>query len=151
MANFAHEPAGNDTSLLKEVASGACGVTIANHYYFVRLLTSKLAAEREAAKALTAIFPDQQDFGTEVNISGAGVLKYAPHKAAAVRFLEYLSSDAAQEIFTDANYEYPAVASVPPDPATKVLGPFKVDPINVSAYGEHQSEAQIIFDQEGWR
>ncbi len=151
VANFSHQPAGNDTSLLKEVASGVCGVTIANHYYFVRLLNSPLAAEREAAKALAVIFPDQQDFGTEVNISGAGVLKYAPHRAAAIKFLEYMTSDAAQKIFTNANYEFPGIASVPADPAVQALGRFKLDPINVSAYGKYQAQAQIIFDKEGWR
>jgi iron(III) transport system substrate-binding protein len=151
VANFARQPAGNDTSLLKQVASGECGVTIANHYYFLRLENSPLAAEREAAKALTLVWPDQDGAGAHVNISGGGVLKFAPHHTAAVKFLEYLASDAAQNIFTKANYEFPAVASVPADKTAQTLGHFKIDPINVSFYGVYQAKAQIIFDQDGWR
>jgi iron(III) transport system substrate-binding protein len=151
VANFARQPAGNDTSLLKQVASGECGVTIANHYYFLRLENSPLAAEREAAKALTLVWPDQDGMGAHVNISGGGMLKFAPHPKAAVKFLEYLASDGAQNIFTKANYEFPAVASVKPDVAAQALGHFKIDPINVSIYGVNQAKAQIIFDRDGWR
>ena len=151
VANFARQPAGNDTSLLKAVASGECGVTIANHYYYLRLQKSSLAAERDAAKALTLIWPDQDGPGAHVNISGGGMVKYAPHPAAAVRFLEYLASDAAQRIFTDANYEFPAVATVPADAAAQALGRFKIDPINVSVYGANQGKAQMMFDRGGWR
>ncbi len=151
VTNFARQPAGNDTSLLKEVASGECGITIANHYYFLRLQNSPLAAEREAAKALTLVWPDQDGAGAHVNISGGGMLRFAPHQKAAVKFLEYLASDAAQNIFTKANYEFPAVASVKPDPAAVALGHFKIDPINVSLYGVNQAKAQVIFDNDGWR
>ena len=151
VANFARQPAGNDTSLLKQAASGECGVTIANHYYFLRLQKSPLAADRAAAKALTLIWPDQDKVGTHVNISGGGMMKSAPHRTAAVKFLEYLASDAAQRIFTDANYEFPAVVSIPADAAAQALGHFKADPINVSVYGQNQTMAQMIFDKEGWR
>ena len=151
VANFAREPAGNDTSLLKEVASGECGVTIANHYYFARLKASPLAAERQAAGNLTLIWPDQDGAGVHVNISGAGVLKSAPHRAAAIKFLEYMTSIPAQRILADANHEFPAVASVPPDAVAASLGRFKTDQINVSVYGQNQTRAQIIFDKEGWR
>ena len=151
VANFARPPAGNDTSLLKQVASGECGVTIANHYYYLRLQKSKLAAEREAVGALTFVWPDQNGVGAHVNISGGGMMKYAPHRSAAVKFLEYLASDAAQRIFTDANYEFPAVSAVPPDDAAQVLGKFKADPINVSVYGANQTKAQMMFDRDGWR
>ena len=151
VANFARLPAGNDTSLLKEVASGACGVTIANHYYYLRLQTSKLAPEREAAKALTFVWPDQDGVGAHVNISGGGMMKYAPHKSAAVKFLEYLASDAAQRIFTDANYEFPTVAAVSSNDSVGALGKFRADPINVSVYGANQTKAQMMFDRDGWR
>lgn len=151
VANFARPPAGNDTSLLKQVASGECGVTIANHYYYLRLQKSPLAIERDAAKTLTLIWPDQDGAGVHVNISGGGMMKYAPHKAAAAKFLEYLASDTAQKIFTDANFEFPAISSVPADVAVSALGKFKTDPINVSVYGQNQTKAQMMFDRDGWR
>lgn len=151
VANFARAPQGVDTSLLMSVAAGECGVTIANHYYYVRLEKSKLARERDAAKALTAIFPDQAEFGTHLNVSGGGMLASAPHKALALKFLDYLAGDAAQRILTDANYEFPAVASVAPAPSLKALGTFKSDQTNVSIYGLNQAQAQRIFDRAGWR
>jgi iron(III) transport system substrate-binding protein len=151
VANFARPPQGADTTLLRSVAAGECAVTIANHYYYVRLQMSKAKAEREAAKQLTVIFPDQGGFGTHVNISGGGVMASAPHKAVAVKFLEYMASDAAQKIIANANYEFPAVASVARNTELLALGKFKADPLNVSSYGENQAQAQAIFDRAGWR
>ena len=151
VANFGRPPQGADTTLLLNVAAGECGVTIANHYYYVRLQTSRVASEREAARNLIAIFPDQDGAGTHVNISGAGVLSFAPHRQAAVRFLEYLASDDAQEIFASANFEFPAVASIARTPKLASLGDFKADPANVSVYGKNQAQAQMIFDRAGWR
>src|SRR6267142_3788579 len=147
--NFARAPQGADTTLLQSVAAGECAVTIANHYYFVRLETSKSKGERDGAKKLTAIFPNQDDRGTHVNISGGGMMASAPHKAIAVKFLEYMASDAAQNIIANANYEFPAVASVSTTPELKALGRFKVDPLNVSVYGQNQAQAQAIFDRAG--
>jgi iron(III) transport system substrate-binding protein len=149
--NFARAPQGADTTLLQSVAAGECAVTIANHYYFVRLETSKSKSERDAAAKLTPIFPNQDDRGTHVNISGGGMMASAPHKAIAVKFLEYMASDAAQNIIANANYEFPAVASVSTTPELKALGSFKIDPLNVSVYGQNQAQAQAIFDRAGWR
>jgi iron(III) transport system substrate-binding protein len=151
VANFARTPQGADTTLLQSVVAGECGVTIANHYYYMRLISSKSKAERDAAAKLTPIFPDQDGFGTHVNISGGGMMASAPHKAIAVKFLEYMASDGAQAIIAGANYEFPAAANVGITPALKALGKFKADPLNVSFYGENQAQAQAIFDRAGWR
>ena len=151
VANFARPPQGADTTLLQSVAAGECGVTIANHYYFVRLEDSKIKGERDAAAKLTLIFPDQDGFGTHVNISGGGVTAAAPHKATAIRFLEYLAGNEAQDIIANANHEFPAVKSVGKFPELEKLGEFKADPINVSVYGQNQAQAQAIFDRGGWR
>jgi len=151
VANFVRSPQGADTTLLQSVAAGECGVTIANHYYYMRLVNSKVKAERDAAAKLTPIFPDQDGYGTHVNISGGGVMASAPHKAIAVRFLEYMASDAAQNIIAGANYEFPAVQSVPITKELKLLPKFKPDALNVSYYGINQAQAQTIFDRAGWR
>jgi iron(III) transport system substrate-binding protein len=151
VANFARAPQGADTTLLQGVAAGECAVTIANHYYFLRLKYSKSKAEQAAAKALTVIFPDQDGNGTHVNISGGGVMASAPHKAVAVKFLEYMASDEAQTIIATANYEFPAVESIKRSPEIQSLGTFKADPLNVSVYGQNQAQAQAIFDKAGWR
>jgi iron(III) transport system substrate-binding protein len=151
VANFARPPQGADTTLLQSVAAGECAVTLANHYYFVRLETSKVRGELEAAKKLTPIFPDQEGRGTHVNISGAGILASAPHKANAIKFLEYMASDKAQDIVANANYEFPAVGTTARSRELSALGEFKIDPLNVATYGINQAQAQAIFDRAGWR
>jgi len=151
VANFARPPQGADTTLLQSVAAGECAVTIANHYYFVRLETSKVRGEQAAAKKLTPIFPDQEGRGTHVNISGAGILVSAPHKANAVKFLEFMASDEAQDIVANANYEFPVVDTTKRSRELAALGEFKTDPLNVATYGVNQAQAQAIFDRAGWR
>ena len=95
---------------------------------------------------------NQAGRGTHVNISGGGLLKYAPHKAAAVKFLEYLAGDEAQVYFADGNNEWPVVPNVAThNPALKALGTFKADAINIAVIGKNQPVAQRIFDRVGYR
>ncbi len=151
VANFARNPVGGDTDQIRGAAAGECDVAIANSYYYVRLANSEKAADRQAAESLGVVFPNQEDRGAHINISGAGVLKHAPHKAAAIKFLEYLASDEAQRYFADGNNEYPAVAGLAANTALESLGAFKADGLNVAVYGENQPAAQMIFDRAGWR
>jgi len=151
VANFARPPQGADTTLLQSVAAGECAITLANHYYFVRLETSKVRGEQDAAKKLRPIFPDQEGRGTHVNISGAGILASAPHKANAIKFLEFMASDEAQDIVANANYEFPVVGTTKRSRELAALGEFKTDPLNVATYGVNQAQAQAIFDRAGWR
>ena len=151
VANFARDPKGGDTDQLRSVAAGQCDVAVANSYYYARLASSDKVANRDVAAALGVVFPNQGGRGTHINISGAGVLKHAPNRDAAVKFLEYLASDAAQRYFADGNNEYPVVEGVAPNAVLSNLGAFKVDPLNVAVYGENQPEAQKIFDRAGWK
>lgn len=151
VANFARDPQGGDTDQIRAVAAGECGIAVANSYYYARLLSSDKDEDRKVAEAVGVVFPNQADRGTHVNISGAGVLKSAPHPDAAVRFLEYLASDEAQRIFADGNNEYPAVKSVTANPVLRDLGDFKRDSLNVAEYGKNQPLAQMIFDRAGWK
>jgi iron(III) transport system substrate-binding protein len=151
VANFARDPQGGDTDQIRAVGTGECGLAVANTYYFVRLLQSDDPADKEVVENVGVIFPNQDGRGTHVNISGAGVLKNAPHKEAAVKFLEYLASDEAQRYFAHGNNEYPVVEGVTESDALSTLGDFKADEINVSLYGENQPLAQKIFDRAGWK
>ncbi|HSO41543.1 MAG TPA: Fe(3+) ABC transporter substrate-binding protein [Rhodospirillales bacterium] len=151
VANFARPPQGGDTDQIKAVAAGECDVALANTYYFVRLMRSNDAADREIAGKLAVVFPNQQDRGTHVNISGAGVARNAPNKEQAVRFLDYLAGDEAQRHFAEGNNEYPVVAGIEANEALLSLGSFKIDPINVAVYGKNQAAAQKIFDRAGWK
>ena len=152
VANFARPPRGGDTDQLKSVAAGECDVTVTNQYYYARLARSARPEEREIADKVGVLFPNQANRGAHVNISGAGVMKNAPNREAAVKFLEYLAGDEAQRYFADGNNEWPAVASVKPDnPALKALGEFRADALNVAKLGRNQPAAQRLYDRVGWK
>jgi iron(III) transport system substrate-binding protein len=151
-SNLARTPKGGDTDQLTGVASGECRIAIANTYYYARLARSEKADERAVAEKLGVVYPNQKDRGTHVNISGAGVMKNAPNRENAVRFLEYLASDSAQRYFAVGNNEWPAVESVKIDnPIFSALGPFKQDTRSIATFGRNQPVAQKIFDRVGWK
>jgi iron(III) transport system substrate-binding protein len=149
--NMARDPEGGDTDQIRGVASGQCDVAVANHYYYVRLLKSDEDADREAARKVGIIFPNQDGRGAHVNVGGAGVVEGAPNRENAVRFLEFLSSNTAQEIFASGNNEFPVVGGVKKDPVLESWGNFKKDNLNISELGENNPEAIRIFDRVGWR
>jgi iron(III) transport system substrate-binding protein len=150
VANFARAPKGGDTDQIKAVAAGECAVAIANSYYYARLANSTKGEDKDVANKVGVVFPNQKDRGTHVNVSGAGVAKFAPNKDAAIKFLEYLASDDAQRYFANGNNEYPVVGK-PDNAALKALGEFKRDPLNVGMYGKNQAAAQQIMDRVGWK
>lgn len=149
--NMARDPEGGDTDQIRGVATGECDLAVANHYYYVRLLKSDDDADREAARKVGIIFPNQDGRGTHVNVGGAGVAKNAPNHDNAVRFLEFLASDTAQHIFASGNNEFPVVEGIHKDPVLESWGNFKKDDVNVSVLGENNPEAVRIFDRVGWR
>jgi len=149
--NMARDPEGGDTDQIRGVASGECDLAVGNHYYYVRLLHSDEEADREVARNVGIIFPNQDGRGTHVNIGGAGVVDGAPNRENAVRLLEFLSSDMAQEAFAEGNYEFPVVDGVKKNPVLESWGDFKKDNLNVSVLGENNPEAIRIFDRAEWR
>ena len=150
--NLAQDPKGGDTDQLKAVAAGQCDVTISNQYYYARLLRSQKPDERQVAERLGIVFPNQKTWGTHVNISGAGVMKHAPNREAAIKFLEYLASDEAQRYFADGNNEWPVVAGVKIDnPVLSGFPDFKRDTLNVAMFGKNQPNSQKIYDRVAWR
>ena len=154
VANLARAPKGGDSDQIKAVAAGECDVAVVNTYYYARILRSTKAEDRDIAAKTGVVWPDQGGAGTHVNISGAGVLRHAPHRDAAVRFLEYLASDDAQRYFADGNNEWPAVKSVVvKNPALEAMGggDFKADPVAISALGRNTPAAQKLADRAGWR
>jgi iron(III) transport system substrate-binding protein len=152
VANFARNPQGGDTDQIRAVAAGECGIAVANSYYFARLLASGDPADRAAVEKLRWVFPNQDDRGTHVNISGAGITAGAPNAAQALAFLEFLASSEAQTLFARGNNEYPVVAGAAMEnPALEQLGTFRADPIDAALYGVHQAEAQRALDRAGWK
>ncbi|OGA06633.1 MAG: Fe(3+) ABC transporter substrate-binding protein [Betaproteobacteria bacterium RIFCSPHIGHO2_12_FULL_69_13] len=151
-ANLARDPKGGDTDQLKSVAAGECDVTVSNQYYYARLARSQKPDDKRVADSIGIVFPNQNSWGTHVNISGAGVLKNAPNREAAIKFLEYLASDEAQRYFADGNNEWPVVANVKVDnPVLGALGDFKRDTLNVAVLGRNQPSSQKLYDRVAWK
>lgn len=152
VANFARPPKGGDTDQIKATAAGECGVAISNSYYLARLMRSEKADDRKVMERVGVVWPNQKNRGTHINISGGGMLKTAPNKEAAVKFLEYLASDEAQRYFADGNNEWPVVESVKvANPALDTLGKFKQDTLQVGTLAKNVGNAQKIFDRAGFR
>ena len=152
VANFARAPKGGDTDQIKAVAAGECGVTLSNTYYLARMMRSNKGDDLQAMNAVGIVWPNQASWGTHINVSGAGVLKHAPNHGAAIKFLEYLSSDEAQGYFADGNNEWPVVKSVKvANPALAAMGSFKADALPIGELSKTTVQAQKVFDRAGWK
>jgi iron(III) transport system substrate-binding protein len=148
VANFRRAPEGNDTANIEAVASGECGISVVNTYYLARY-----ASDEDTSGLIDnigVIFPNQETTGTHVNISGAGLVKNAPNRENAIRFLEYLTGDTAQGYFANGNNEYPAVPGVAPTSAVASLGEFRADDLSTATIGANQAKAVAIYDAAGW-
>lgn len=130
---------------MKAIAAGQCDVGIVNTYYYGRLLV------KEPTLPLALFWPNQNGSGVHVNISGAGITKHAKHEQAALKLLEWLSSQKAQNLFSDTDMEYPANPKVAPDKRVASWGSFKQNLINVSKAGELQDEAVKLMDRAGYK
>jgi iron(III) transport system substrate-binding protein len=152
VANMARTPRGGDSDQIKAVAAGECGVALVNSYYYARVLRSTKQEDKEVVDKTGVVWPDQKTNGVHLNVSGGGVLKNAPHRENAIKFLEYLASNEAQVYFADGNNEWPAVAAVSvKNPALETLGEFKADKLSIAALGRNTTEAQKITDRAGWK
>ncbi|MDH4052453.1 MAG: extracellular solute-binding protein, partial [Rubrivivax sp.] len=132
VANMARSPKGGDTDQIRAVASGECQIALTNTYYLARLMRSSKPEDRAVVEQVGVVFPNQGSWGTHVNVAGGAVARHAKQRDAAVRFLEYLASDAAQAHFAGGNNEWPVVKGVVLDnPALAEMGPFKADAVPV--------------------
>lgn len=152
VANLARTPKGGDTDQIKAVANGDCAVALTNTYYAARLMRSEKAGDRAMMAVVGVVMPNQSSFGTHINIAGGAVLKHARNREAAVKFLEYLSSDTAQAYFANGNNEWPVVKSAARDnPALAAWGEFKTDTLPIASIGRSQVVAARIIDRANWR
>ena len=145
VSNLATEVFSNDTNALKAVSSGQCGVTIVNTYYLARLL------DESKYDNLNLFWANQDDRGVHINISGAGIVKASKNKINAIKLLEYLSSEDAQDFYASANKEYPVLNGSLVDESIKNWGEFTEDKINVSKLGLLQKEAVFLAQEVGYK
>lgn len=146
--NLAQKPQGNDRAQAKAIHEGLCDYAIANTYYYGKMATNeKNPEQKDWAKSVRVIFPNQNGRGTHVNISGAVVTKNAPNVENAVRLLEYLASDEAQRLYAEQNFEYPVKAGVALHPLVASWGDFNADDINLDEVAKYRAEASRMVDE----
>jgi iron(III) transport system substrate-binding protein len=150
-ANLARKPAGDDRLQVKGVYAGECDLAIGNTYYMGAMLKNDKEPEQKAwADSVNMLFPNSGDRGTHVNVSGAVVAKYAPHRDNAVKLIEFLASDKGQEMYADVNNEYPVKEGVPWSPLVKSWGDFKPDPISLNEIADLRKKASELVDKVGF-
>ncbi|MGJ3258653.1 MAG: extracellular solute-binding protein [Rhodospirillales bacterium] len=148
--NLARRPQANDRAQVKAVFEGVCDIAIINNYYYGKLLDSDNPVQREWAASVQLIFPNKNGRGTHVNISGGGVAKHSKHKDEAVRFLEFLTSETAQDLYGKINFEYPVNPAVEASETLKSWGEFKEDDMPIARIADLAPEAQRVIDRVGW-
>ena len=154
VSNMAREPKGNDRAQILAVAAGESDLAVANTYYLALMLSGKKGKEQQiAAKKVKPFFPNQDGRGTHMNISGGGILKYAPNKANAIKLLEFLLTKEAQEHIVNNTFEYPMIDGVEPHELVAQMGlGFKQDlKTKVSSYGKKQSDALEVMLAAKWK
>lgn len=149
--NMARSPRGGDRDQVKAVVAGEGDLAVVNSYYMGKMLHSEDPEEVSTAEQVGLFFPNQDDRGTHINVSGAGVAKYAPNKDSAIRFIEFLISEEAQEIFAHSNYEYPVNQAVEPAALLQEWGEFREDTLQLSELGENNKKAVMLFDEANWK
>ncbi len=149
VANFARPPQGGDRDQIKAAVAGVCDIAIANTYYLGGMLADP--ADKTVAEQVKVFWPNQANRGTHVNISGAGVAKFAPNKAEAIQLLEYMTTAAAQKWYADTNHEYPVRSDVNMSDTLRGFGEFTADPLPLQQLGELNAEAIRVMDRAGWK
>ncbi|MEE2955989.1 MAG: extracellular solute-binding protein [Pseudomonadota bacterium] len=150
ISNLARRPQGNDRAQIKAIAQGVCDVAIINHYYFFKMKNSKNQAQRDWVKSVRILFLNQGDRGNHINVTGIGVAKHSKNKNNAIRFMEFLSNDFAQNLYAKINYEYPIKLSVKPSVEVLSLGKFKEDQLPIGLIAKLAPDAQKIINRVGW-
>jgi iron(III) transport system substrate-binding protein len=150
-ANLARKPAGEDRLQVKGVYAGECDLAVGNTYYMGAMLKNeKKPEQKEWAESVKILFPNAKDRGTHVNISGAVVAKYAPHKENAIKLVEFLASDEGQKDYAEVNNEYPVKKGVPPSELVQSWGELKADSISLNEIADLRKQASELIDKVGF-
>jgi len=150
VANFARPPQGGDTDQLQAIHAGECDVAVVNHYYYLRLANSDNPGDQGVTNGIGLIFP-AGEYGTHVNISGAGIAANAPHPENAEALIRFLLSESGQRVYVELANEFPAVEGTAFDnPSVRELMGFQADTLNMSTLGDNAGAARRVFDRAGW-
>ena len=144
-ANLARRPQGNDRAQIKAITQGQCDIALGNSYYFGKILKDE--KQKVWAESVAITFPNQQDRGAHINVSGMALTKFAHNKTAAIKLMEYLTDDLAQSIYAQVNMEYPVKVGVKPSPLVASWGEFKADQLSMSEIAKNRKLALKMLDQ----
>jgi iron(III) transport system substrate-binding protein len=151
-ANLARKPGGGDREIARDIMGGLCEIGLGNSYYVAIMRSGKGGPDQQKwGEAIDVVLPVlAAGDGSHANISGAAIAKYAPNKPEAIRLLEFLVSDEAQDIYARANYEYPVKPGVATDPLIAVLGALKVDTLSLGEIAKYRKQASELVDKTGF-
>ena len=149
--NFARPPAGGDRDQIKAVAAGQCDVAIVNSYYLGGMINSDDKRQQEAASKVHLFWPNQNDRGAHINISGAGITQSAKNVGSAKRLLAFLANNESQQWYGETNNEFPVRPEVDVSKTLSAWGPFKADQLNVGELGRYNADAIMAMDRAGWK
>nr|WP_261925039.1 Fe(3+) ABC transporter substrate-binding protein [Shewanella sp. NFH-SH190041] len=144
-ANLARRPQGNDRAQVKAVEQGLCDLALGNSYYLGKMINNP--KQRAWADAVEINFPNQTGRGAHINVSGMALTKYAPNRPAAVKLMEYLASDRAQQRYAEANYEYPVKPGVTESALVASWGAFRPDNLPIQALADYHKAAVRLLDE----
>ncbi len=149
--NFARKPSGNDRSQIKAVAKNECDIAIVNHYYYLIMLQSNDADQREDANKVSLTFLNQESTGAHVNVSGIGITKYSKNLENARKLITFLLNKKSQEWYAAVNYEYPVLESAKTNELLESWGKVILDEKNINQLGDLNSRAVKLMDRVGWK
>jgi len=149
--NFARPPQGGDRDQVKDIAAGKCDLALVNTYYIATMMQSNDPSEQKAAQAVKVFWPNQNDRGAHMNISGAGVTRHAKHKTEAIQLLQFLVKDESQKWYAETNHEYPIRANIARSALLAEWGNFKAETLPMSQLGELNQAAVILMDKVRWK
>jgi len=152
VSNFAREPKGNDRDQIRAIVANIGDIAIVNSYYIGLLKSSSDSLDRKIGESVNVFFPNQaeNERGSHINISGIGLLKNAPNRNNAIKFMKFITSDYAQEYYTNNSYEYPVNKKVKPSEIIAEWGDFKIDNLDLNELGIQRKKAVEIFENSKW-
>jgi iron(III) transport system substrate-binding protein len=148
-ANLAQKPSGGDREVARDIAAGKCDIGLANTYYWALMMNDD-PSKKPWAEATNVILATFKDGGTHMNVSGVVLAKHAPNKANAMKLIEWLAGDKAQQMYADTNYEYPLRAGIAVNPTIAGYGALKADSIPISKIAQHKKAAANLVDKVGF-
>jgi iron(III) transport system substrate-binding protein len=147
-ANLARKPQGNDRSQVQAIKEGVCDISLGNNYYYGLMVNNP--DQKAWAAAVDPVFPTFAGKGTHVNISGVSLTKASPNRENALKLMEFLTSDLAQKMYAEQNFEYPIVEGVERAPLLVQMGDFSPDDVSLAAVAEHRADAIKLIDKVGY-